>query len=245
MSDMSVTLETFHAETSPLNEEAPLNMSDMLAIPETSHPDMLPLNREAPSNMEAASVTLPKSGASAASYAMFDASLNASFMDIHCASPHCTSAVTFAALAESSASLILLKSPDTDTLWDPGKPYAWVASPDWTVVVPSPQSTAYDPVCPPTGSVTDSLGAPVFHVVTNLPVSKMDRSLMADTGLFDSSRTAPASMSSCGDAMALAVAVCGSPRSSVMKLALLWVAMLADSVTPPVSSPASRTCILE
>ena len=146
MCDMSVTPETFQDERSPLNVGTFSNMCDMSVTLETSHDDMLPLNLEADANMYLASVTSAKSGMSVALYAMFDASLNASFIDVHDMPPHCIRAVTFWALVLSSPNLIVLKSPDMDTLYDPAEVYAWVALPDSIVIVSSPQSTTYVPV---------------------------------------------------------------------------------------------------
>ena len=114
----------------------------MLVILETSQSDRLPSKRPATRNIDDVSVTFLRSGRSMAEYFMFDANLNASFIDIQDMSPHCTNAVTFLALLASSPSFILLKSPDMDTSYDPFKAYVWVALPDTAaVVLPSPQFT--------------------------------------------------------------------------------------------------------
>ena len=60
--------------------------------------------------------TRERSGASAARYAMPDAPLNDPAMERHSVSPHCSMAVSIAALFGSSSRCMCLKSPDMDTL---------------------------------------------------------------------------------------------------------------------------------
>ena len=88
----------------------------MSVTEETSQSARSQSKSSAERNMPDVSVTALRSGRSMARHFMFDAPLNASFMDIQDASPHCTSAVTFAALRLSLPSHILLKSPDIETV---------------------------------------------------------------------------------------------------------------------------------
>ena len=67
----------------------------------------------------------------------------------------------------------------------------------------------------------------------------------ADIRLFERSRTAPASMSSCGVVMAFTVAVSVPSKSNVIELVPLLVMIPLESVTPPELAPDSRTWILE
>ena len=77
---MSVTLETFHPEMSPLKLVAFRNIESMSVTVETSHPEMSPLKLVAFRNIESMSVTPDRSGVSVALYTMLDAPRNA---DLH------------------------------------------------------------------------------------------------------------------------------------------------------------------
>ena len=78
-----------------------------------------------------------------------------------------------------------------------------------------------------------------------MSVTETVRSDAADIRLFERSRTAPASMSSCGVVMAFTVAVSVPSKSNVIELVPLLVMIPLESVTPPELAPDSRTWILE
>ena len=78
-----------------------------------------------------------------------------------------------------------------------------------------------------------------------MSVTETVRSDAADMVLFERSRTAPASMSSCGVVMAFTVAVSVPSKSNVIELVPLLVMIPLESVMPPELAPDSRTWILE
>ena len=98
---------------------------------------------------------------------MLDAPRNAELADSHRMSPHCSIDRSLSALGCCPSRYILVKSPYILTVWVPGAPYAYVWSPvTLAETVPSPQSTVYLPVAPPTGIVMLSPASAVSQVVT-------------------------------------------------------------------------------
>ena len=120
------------------------------------------------------SVTRERSGTSAALYIMLDAPLKAESIDVHRESPHWSIETSLSASAWPSRR-ILVMSPDMRMVWSPAESYVWVWLPLVpSSIVPSPQSIVY---VPRAGTVTDSPGATVLHVVTKS--ESLDMSLTA------------------------------------------------------------------
>ena len=242
----SVTLDVSHPDMSPSKAAAPWNASAMSVTAEVFHADMSPSKAAAFLNMRVTSCTRDRSGASAALYSMAEAPLNESAIELHDVLPHCTSAVSFAALVELPA-MNLWKSPDTDTLYEPGLAYAWAALPDWTVLVPSPHITVYVPVWPPALISMAWLAAVVFHVVVKWcdpgrsGVTPMFWSAAAPMALPAISLTAPASMSSWGDGMAFTAVLFAALRANASELVPFADMVPSDMVTPPAAWPAFLT----
>ena len=104
---MSITEETSHVETSPSNDEAPLNISIMSVTEETSHVEMSPSNDEAPENIRDMSVTRDRSGMSVAAYTMLAAPWKADPMVVQDVSPHRSTDTSLSASGLSSSRMAL------------------------------------------------------------------------------------------------------------------------------------------
>ena len=168
----------------------------MSVTPETSHAERfaLKLNALAPLNMSLMSVTRVRSGASVALYTMLCELLNISFMVVQAMPPHCLNSTSLSALKLRLPIDMPVSPPDMETVKVSVEPYVWPAVPDSLVMVPSPQSTVYDPEA---GMVMPRLRSELRHTVTK---GGSDSGVSADAAmpLPAASNTALASTSSWG-----------------------------------------------